>query len=69
MRLTLIQYDPCTYKKRLGHRHTEGRACEDTGRRWSPTTEGYSEGTNPANTWMFGLLAPRRTMQQYVSVV
>ena len=29
----LMQYDCCPYKKRLGHICTEGRPCENTGRR------------------------------------
>lgn len=29
-----IQYNCCPDKKRLGHRYTEGRSHEDTGRRW-----------------------------------
>ena len=39
-----MQYDMRPCKRREGHRHTEGRSCEDTGRRQPCTVE--ESGTN-----------------------
>lgn len=56
---------------------TEGRPCEDRGRRWSFTTQGQgqgidsrsqtSEGTNSVHTLILDL--GLRTVKNYISVV
>lgn len=52
----VTQSDWRPFKKgRLGHRHTEGRPCEDTGRRQPSTNQRErTQEKQPADTWISG---------------
>lgn len=43
----LTAHDQCPYKEKLGHRHTEGRPCEDTVRRRPSTRQGERSQEKP----------------------
>ena len=57
-RNTLTHYNWGPFKNRSGQRHTQGRACEDSGQQAAHTPRReVSGGTRPAHTWV-GLQPP-----------
>lgn len=49
-----VQYDVCSYTKKLGHRYAEGRPGEELGEggTYKPRKREALEGTTPADTWV-----------------